>query len=213
RSRSVKGRYGQSPNLVLETGQGAIDFTLHNYPGGEAWTLRDHLGDGAAAGKPVVLIWGMFTCPAFQGMGDTPPLPPWDMCGYSDEYDLVEAFKDRVTFVHLYGPEPHPTLPATNFDQGVPVNNYWSTVTQPTSYSERLAMVDRILKLLHPDQVVLPDYLPDNPYSDLVQPVWCSYGYGARPATAISPNGTIFFQQEWLHTGEMTHQLEAFLAR
>lgn len=84
--------YGQSPNLLLETGSGAIDFTSHDYPAGEPWNLREHLeGAGGDVGKPVVLIWGMFTCPAFQGMGDDPPIPPWDMCGYRDEYDLVSS--------------------------------------------------------------------------------------------------------------------------
>lgn len=85
-NRSVKGVYGQSPNLLLESGQPAIDFTLYDYPGGNAWNLREEL---EAGGKPVVLIWGMFTCPAFQGMGDKPPIPPWDKCGYRDEYDMV----------------------------------------------------------------------------------------------------------------------------
>lgn len=46
--------------------------------------------------------------------------------------------------------------------------------------------------------------------SDLVQPVWCTYGYGARPATAISPDGGILFQQEWLHTGRLAHELDVF---
>lgn len=87
-NRSVKGVYGQSPNLLLETGEPAIDFTLHDHPGGNAWSLREQL-EAEEAGKPVVLIWGMFTCPAFQGMGDHPPIPPWDMCSYRDEYDLV----------------------------------------------------------------------------------------------------------------------------
>lgn len=83
-----------------------------------------------------------------------PPLPTPGLCYVSfRDGPKVEAFKDRVTFVHLYGPEPHPTLPATNFDQGIPVNSYWSTVAQPTSYPERLAMLDRVVDLLHPDEV------------------------------------------------------------
>lgn len=78
--------YGQTPKLLLEKGSGAIDFTLHDYPDGNSWNLRDQLEQG---GKPVVLIWGMYTCPAFQGMGDKPPISPWDMCSYWDEYKLV----------------------------------------------------------------------------------------------------------------------------
>lgn len=67
----------------------------------------------------------------------------------------MDTYKDRVTFVHLYGPEPHPTAPATNFDHGVVVNSYWSTVTQPASYEQRLAMVDRVKDLMHPDEVCM----------------------------------------------------------
>ncbi|CAM9847656.1 unnamed protein product [Ectocarpus sp. 6 AP-2014] len=212
RQRSIKGAFGQSPKLLLETGSGAIDFTSHDYPAGERWNLREHLeGVDGDAGKPVVLIWGMFTCPAFQGMGDQPPIPPWDKCGYRDEYDLVEMYKDHVTFVHLYGPEPHPTTPATNFDHGVVVNSYWSTVPQPESYEQRLAMVDRVKDLMHPEQAIIPDYMPGNPYSELINPLWCSYGLGARPATAIAQDGTIFYQQEWLHTGDLADELDVFL--
>ncbi|CAM9513374.1 unnamed protein product [Pylaiella littoralis] len=209
-SRSIKGLYGSSPHLLLETGDPAIDFTLHDYPDGNAWNLRREL-EGEGAGKPVVLIWGMYTCPAFQGMGDDPPIEPWDMCGYRDEYDLVESYKDRATFVHLYGPEPHPVSPDTNFDSGKVVDSYWSTVNQPKTYDERLAMIDKVKTWLHPEQVVLPDYLPGNPYSDLVQPAWCSYGLGARPATAIAPDGTVFYQQTWLHTGRLSHHLDLLL--
>lgn len=65
----------------------------------------------------------------------------------------VETYKDRFTFVHLYGPEPHPTAPDTNFDSGKVVDSYWSTVKQPKTYDERLVMVDRVKDLLHPEQV------------------------------------------------------------
>lgn len=81
--------------MLLETGDPAIDFTLHDYPDGNAWNLRREL-EGEGAGKPVVLIWGMYTCPAFQGMGDDPPIEPWDMCGYRDEYDLVRGHVDLI---------------------------------------------------------------------------------------------------------------------
>lgn len=46
--------------------------------------------------------------------------------------------------------------------------------------------------------------------SELIQPVWCSYGLGARPATVVAPDGSILFQQLWLHTGRMASELDAF---
>lgn len=84
-SSSVAYVYGKSPILLHEIGDAAIDFTLHDTQG-QAWNLREQLEAGG--GKPVVLIWGMYTCPAFQGMGTD---SPWDKCGYRDEYDLVRA--------------------------------------------------------------------------------------------------------------------------
>lgn len=65
----------------------------------------------------------------------------------------MDEYKDRATFVHLYGPEPHPVAPSTNFDHGVQVNSYWSTVRQPVTYQDRLDMVGRVRDWLHPDQV------------------------------------------------------------
>lgn len=62
---SVKGVYGSSPHLVIETGSTAVDFTLHDTDG-NPWNLGDALRNGQ--GKPVVLMWGMSTCPAYQGL-------------------------------------------------------------------------------------------------------------------------------------------------
>lgn len=78
--RAVNG--GNTPYLPLETGGDAIDFTLHSL-GGDPWSLREALEE---SGLPVVMIFGMLTCPAFQGYGTT---PPWDKCGYWDERELV----------------------------------------------------------------------------------------------------------------------------
>lgn len=75
---SIMGVYGETPHMMLDTGQDAIDFTLHNMDG-EAWNLRAALDKG----MPVVMIWGMYTCPAFQGYSKNVE------CSYWDEYTLV----------------------------------------------------------------------------------------------------------------------------
>lgn len=67
--------------MMLETGQDAIDFTLHDVEG-KAWSLRAALGKGI----PVVMIWGMYTCPAFQGYSKAPE------CSYWEEYELVSSW-------------------------------------------------------------------------------------------------------------------------
>lgn len=59
-------------------------------------------------------------------------------------------------------------------------------------------------------QKILVDYLPGNPYSDLIQPVWCSYGMGARPVTVISTDFKIFFQRGWFHSDHVAGAIEMF---
>lgn len=78
---SIKGAYDESPHILLQPGDDAIDFTLHDLKG-TAWRLSAALEKGL----PVVMIWGMFTCPVYQGTGI---LPPFDKGAYWDEFDLV----------------------------------------------------------------------------------------------------------------------------
>ncbi|CAM9661773.1 unnamed protein product, partial [Sphacelaria rigidula] len=118
-------------------------------------------------------------------------------------------YKDRATFVHLYGPEPHPMLPDTNFDVGTVWTSSWSVVRQPLTYQDRLNMVARIQNYTHPSQALLVDYLPGHPYGgDQVQPVWCSYVLGARSATVVSPGGQVILQMEWLDTDPVGNAID-----
>ncbi|CAN0374315.1 unnamed protein product, partial [Hapterophycus canaliculatus] len=61
---SVKSTYGASPHLMRDLGDLAVDFTLHDTDG-TPWNLGSALEAGE--GKPVVIIIGMSTCPAYQG--------------------------------------------------------------------------------------------------------------------------------------------------
>lgn len=65
----------------------------------------------------------------------------------------VEEYKNRATFIHLYGPEPHPVMPGTNFDTGTVRPSYWSVVQQHRSYRDRLEMAASVRELVHPEQV------------------------------------------------------------
>lgn len=80
---SIKGVYGTSPHMPLETGADAIDFTLHDLQG-NSWNLGEQLKAGE--GKPVVLIWGMSTCPAYQGYNSAGSSYRWT---YWHEHALV----------------------------------------------------------------------------------------------------------------------------
>lgn len=84
-SNCVKCTYGSSPHLMLDTGASAIDFTLHDIEG-QPWNLQEALEEGD--GKPVALIWGMSTCPAYQGLDSQGSSYRWT---YWDEYNLVRT--------------------------------------------------------------------------------------------------------------------------
>lgn len=85
RDNNVKASYGASPHLVMSPGDTAIDFTLHDLAG-TAWNLRNALEKGN--GKPVVLIMGMATCPAYQGLNAEESDYRWT---YWNEQNLVRA--------------------------------------------------------------------------------------------------------------------------
>jgi hypothetical protein len=75
--------------------------------------------------KPVVMIWGHYTCPAFQGYkSDT----TFSGSSFEEEFALIESYGDQITFLHMIGPEPHPMWPYANFDSGSLKMNYWSTI-------------------------------------------------------------------------------------
>ena len=59
-------------------------------------------------------------------------------------------------------------------------------------------------------QVILPDYLPGNPFSPLNQPVWCTYANGARAAIIVSESGTVFYQQTWLDSAALGDAIDAY---
>ncbi|KAG5185822.1 hypothetical protein JKP88DRAFT_155418, partial [Tribonema minus] len=206
----IKCTYGTSPHIVLDAGAAAIDFTLYDLDGA-AWTLSEHL-----ASQPVCLIWGMHTCPAFEGLGTA---SPFDECAYWDEAALVAAYGGSgggVAFAHLVGPEPHPITPDTNFDSGVVKVNFWSTVAQARTYDARVAMARAVADKVHPNAALLPDLLPDAPYGDgdaaaAAQPVWCSYAHGARTAVLIGTDGVVRLAQTWFHAGDMAAAIEALL--
>lgn len=54
------------------------------------------------------------------------------------------------------------------------------------------------------------DYLPGNPYSELIQPVWCSYAMGARPVTVITPDSKVFFQRGWFHSEHVAGAIDKY---
>ena len=62
---------------------------------------------------------------------------------------LVEQYKDKVNFVHIYTAEPHPRQPDANFDKGLPIEFPWSTVRQARSLDMRRKNARMIAEDLH----------------------------------------------------------------
>lgn len=95
---SVKDTYGASPHLMRDLGALAVDFTLHD-TNGTPWNLGDALEAGE--GKPVVLIFGMSTCPAYQGLDyGEDSTSSW---AYWDEYKLVSERRRLSKLVRCAG--------------------------------------------------------------------------------------------------------------
>lgn len=78
-------------NDLLQVGQEAPDFSLAD-PRGEKTVS---LSDLKALGRPIVLVFGSYTCPIYRRQ-----MPEFNR--------IYEQFKDRFTFLNIYLNEAHP---------------------------------------------------------------------------------------------------------
>ncbi len=128
--------------------EAAPDFELKPLDGGEPVRLSDRLGK-----KPVVLVFGNFTCGPFRSM-------------YSTVEAVRERQKDVADFLFIYVREAHPTngwVMKSNEKVGV-------AVAQPTTYQERKAVAEQCSAKLKPSIPLLVDDINDavgNAYSGM----------------------------------------------
>jgi len=204
RANCVKDSYGASPHTAggLAVGDAAFDFTIKDVDG-NAVSLAD-----LVATKPVLMVWGMWTCPAYQGLGTD---APFDQCSYKHEWDLVEKYQGSVHFLHLVGPEPHPAAPDVNFDAGKLLLNYWSTERQPRDYAGRVELAQRLAEYTHPGATLLVDDLSSEPGA-ANNGVWCSMGLGARTAVLVGTDGKVAYSKDWFHAGDAQAAIETYFA-
>ena len=200
RTNNVRLKYGSSPHLMLDVGDIAINFTLPSVRG-QSINLGDMLKD-----KAVLLMWGHWTCPAFQGFhSDT----TFMYSSYNEENYLVQTYGQYLTILHFIGPEPHPAWPYANFDSGTLRMNLWSTIKQPQTFAERLSLsVSPVLKVLHEDIIVIPEPLdnnnsPINGTEPANNPIWCSYANGARSAILVGQSGVVLAAQTWFQREDL----------
>ncbi len=128
--------------------QPAPDFELSPLGGGDPIRLSDRIGK-----KPVVLVFGNFTCGPFRSM-----------------YPAVEAVKvrqqDNADFLMVYVREAHPTdgwVMKSNEKVGV-------AVAQPTTFVERQTVAEQCAAKLNPSMPLLVDDISDtvgNMYSGM----------------------------------------------
>ena len=138
----VKGLFAGEIGSISEgpsVGATAPDFGLKTADGKQMVTLSKVIGP-----KPVVLVFGNFTCGPFRSL-------------YPDVESLYAKHKENATFLMVYVREAHPTdgwKMDSNGKMGV-------SVKQPTTLGERVEACEMFQKKLQPGMPVLVDELSD----------------------------------------------------
>ena len=138
----VKGLFRQEigslqPGPALE--EAAPDFNLKGVDGQTELTMSKSIGP-----KPVVLIFGNFTCGPFRSQA-------------GNIQKLYQRYKDRATFMMVYVREAHPTdgwSMDSNDRMGV-------SERQPKSYEERVEVAKKCSKTLDLGFPMLVDTIDD----------------------------------------------------
>ncbi len=115
------------------------DFTLKTFEGDREITLSKLVGP-----KPVVLVFGNFTCGPFRAQA-------------GNIEKLYHRYKDRATFVMVYVREAHPT-DGWRMDSNERVG---VVLPQPTTYEERVAVAKRCDKQMNLGFPLLVDTMDD----------------------------------------------------
>ena len=126
----------------------APDFKLKTHDGSRTVRLSEVVGS-----KPVVLVFGNFTCGPFRSM-------------YPGVEDVYRRFKDDAVFLGVYVREAHPTdgwKMESNAKVGV-------SIAQPKTFAERTDVAQQCHRLLKPSIPLLVDEIDDstgNAYSGM----------------------------------------------
>lgn len=195
--------------LPIQQGDAAIDFTLRALPDGGPATLR--LSELLAT-RPVVLIWGMRTCPVYAGQHPAPASPggPSHWASKELEYALVQEYQDVAHFVHVYTVDPYPLPPHTNPERGTvegPAPGGISVDWAPT-FAKREAYAHYILRFTHPNESVVVDSLTEAGTLGGNNPLFCSYAMAPRAAFVIGQSGEVLCAQGWANFSAIAEVLQ-----
>jgi hypothetical protein len=172
------GSMGEGPKV----GAAAPDFILKPVTGGEPVRLSRLIGP-----KPVVLIFGNFTCGPFRAL-----YPEIDL--------LYQRYKGEATFLMVYVREAHPTdgwHMASNAKAGV-------SVKQPTTFDERVRVSGQFCEKLKPSMPVVVDEIDDR----------AGHAYSGMPGRlyVIDPAGKVAYKSGRGPFGFKAGELEQALA-
>ncbi len=163
----VRGLFAGEIGSISEgpkVGEAAPDFTLKTTDGKETVRLSKLIGP-----KPVVLIFGNFTCGPFRGL-------------YPDLDSIYQRYKDDATFLMVYVREAHPTdgwAMESNARVGV-------KVAQPTTLGERVKVCDQFCQKLKPSMPVVVD--------DITDPAGTAYSGMPGRLYVIDPKGKVAYK-------------------
>ena len=167
----------------MTPGQLAIDFTLKDTKG-KAYTLSNLLAE-----RPVVMIFGSFTSPAFRQQS-------------AGNNDLYQKYGAIISFITIYIKEANPIEqnPAefSHDAKGTPVS-------QPKLYEERVAVAAKTIAEAKITMPVLVDEI-DNP-------LWCTYGRLANSGFLIGMDGRIVTRQDWNDGRGLERAINSYLGR
>lgn len=121
-------------------------------------------------------------------------------------YDATSTYGDRVHILHIYVIEPHPMDPDVSPYSGVVWEAEYSTKSQPTDYSGRVANAADTDVLLEGVQLMLVDDLRPGA---LDNPAWCTYGPCPNCAYLIRRDGIIDTVQTWVDVDAMESAIDA----
>jgi len=158
--RGEIGSLNAGPNLD----EPAPDFRLTTHDGSGTIRLGEQLGT-----KPVVLVFGNFTCGPFRSM-------------YPMVDELFQRYQEQATFLAIYVREAHPTdgwHMESNSSVGV-------SVSQPTCFAERTAVAQQCHAKLKVSMPLLVDEIHD--------PVGNSYSGMPARLYVIDPEGKVAYK-------------------
>ena len=161
----------------FQDGETINDFNLFDINGDEL-----HIQEILAAGKPVLLVNGSYTCPVFRGKVEL-------------INQIVQDYGNEITTCVIYTVEAHPSgdnSPYFGFDNVTNQNIQQGILyAQPTTYGERKSIVE---DMIAGTDLMAPVYI-DGPCNEW----WEHFGPAPNNAYLIDTDGIVYSKHGWFN--------------